>query len=128
MGAFYVPRRLLATCRTNLTSKFISTNKSLWSGWRDSNPRHPAPKAGALPDCATPRRPMYDPRHFEEPVSSAAYSTQESSAVNSCRNQSLLQESPDGFACASRHARIGSLHAVRRLGLTAVMTLPGETR
>ena len=26
-----------------------------WSGWRDSNPRHPAPKAGALPNCATPR-------------------------------------------------------------------------
>ena len=22
---------------------------------RDSNPRHPAPKAGALPDCANPR-------------------------------------------------------------------------
>lgn len=28
-----------------------------WSGWRDSNSRHPAPKAGALPDCATPRYP-----------------------------------------------------------------------
>src|SRR3982751_1951324 len=26
-----------------------------WSGWRDSNPRHLAPKASALPDCATPR-------------------------------------------------------------------------
>ena len=26
-----------------------------WSGRRDSNPRHPAPKAGALPDCAIPR-------------------------------------------------------------------------
>src|SRR5437764_922053 len=26
------------------------------SGWRDSNPRHLAPKASALPDCATPRR------------------------------------------------------------------------
>ncbi len=25
------------------------------SGWRDLNPRHPAPKAGALPGCATPR-------------------------------------------------------------------------
>ena len=29
---------------------------TLWSGWRDSNSRHPAPKAGALPDCATPRK------------------------------------------------------------------------
>jgi methylenetetrahydrofolate dehydrogenase (NADP+)/methenyltetrahydrofolate cyclohydrolase len=26
-----------------------------WSGQRDSNPRPPAPKAGALPDCAIPR-------------------------------------------------------------------------
>src|SRR5258706_10923176 len=26
-----------------------------WSGWRDLNSRHPAPKAGALPGCATPR-------------------------------------------------------------------------
>ena len=34
---------------TNLLS-FMS-----WSGMRDSNPRHPAPKAGALPDCANPR-------------------------------------------------------------------------
>ncbi len=25
------------------------------SAWRDSNPRHPAPKAGALPNCATHR-------------------------------------------------------------------------
>jgi hypothetical protein len=27
-----------------------------WSGRQDSNLRPPAPKAGALPDCATPRR------------------------------------------------------------------------
>ena len=26
-----------------------------WSGWRDSNPRPIAPKAIALPGCATPR-------------------------------------------------------------------------
>ena len=26
-----------------------------WSERRDLNPRQPAPKAGALPDCATPR-------------------------------------------------------------------------
>ena len=26
-----------------------------WSEWRDSNPRHLAPKASALPDCATLR-------------------------------------------------------------------------
>jgi hypothetical protein len=30
-----------------------------WSGWRDSNSRHPAPKAGALPGYATPRTRKY---------------------------------------------------------------------
>ena len=30
-------------------------DKEGWSGRQDSNLRHPAPKAGALPDCATPR-------------------------------------------------------------------------
>ncbi len=27
----------------------------IWSGRQDLNLRHPAPKAGALPSCATPR-------------------------------------------------------------------------
>src|SRR3990170_397419 len=27
----------------------------IWRGWQESNLRHPAPKAGALPGCATPR-------------------------------------------------------------------------
>jgi hypothetical protein len=31
------------------------------SGRRDSNPGPPAPKAGALPDCATPRRDSTPP-------------------------------------------------------------------
>ena len=30
--------------------------RSEWSGRRDSNPRLPAPEAGALPGCATPRQ------------------------------------------------------------------------
>ena len=29
-----------------------------WSGREDLNLRHPAPKAGALPGCATPRKEM----------------------------------------------------------------------
>ena len=36
----------------------MSYGRLIWSGWRDSNSRHPAPKAGALPDCATPRLPV----------------------------------------------------------------------
>jgi hypothetical protein len=31
-------------------------DETIWSGQRDSNPRPPAPKAGALPACAMPRR------------------------------------------------------------------------
>jgi hypothetical protein len=30
-----------------------------WSGWRDSNSRHLAPKASALPGCATPRTAQF---------------------------------------------------------------------
>ena len=38
-------------------SNYLQTERSSrWSGWRDLNSRHPAPKAGALPDCATPRK------------------------------------------------------------------------
>src|SRR3569833_268586 len=32
-----------------------------WSGRRDSNPRPSAPKADALPDCATPRQLDFTP-------------------------------------------------------------------
>ena len=44
-------------CRTDPKANSLLCGKpeGSWSGWRDSNPRHPAPKAGALPDCATPR-------------------------------------------------------------------------
>ena len=33
----------------------LSYGRFIWSGQRDLNPRPPAPKAGALPDCAMPR-------------------------------------------------------------------------
>ncbi len=33
----------------------VEENNGEKSGRRDSNPGPPAPKAGALPDCATPR-------------------------------------------------------------------------
>ena len=36
---------------------------TVWSGQRDLNPRPPAPKAGALPDCAIPRIPP-NPRNI----------------------------------------------------------------
>ena len=39
-----------------ITDHYRRMVEGKWSGWRDSNSRHPAPKAGALPDCATPRK------------------------------------------------------------------------
>ena len=33
----------------------LNYTRKKWSEWQDSNLRHPAPKAGALPNCATPR-------------------------------------------------------------------------
>jgi hypothetical protein len=38
--------------------------KEEWSGRRDSNPRPSAPKADALPDCATPRL-LFSLSHWE---------------------------------------------------------------
>src|SRR6185436_3760606 len=47
LGGFAGPQRALAAARTKCL---------FWSGWRDLNSRHLAPKASALPDCATPRK------------------------------------------------------------------------
>src|ERR1700704_4296124 len=33
----------------------LGGDQKIWSGWRDLNSRHLAPKASALPGCATPR-------------------------------------------------------------------------
>ena len=35
--------------------QLVSNQRAVWSGRGDSNARPPAPKAGALPGCATPR-------------------------------------------------------------------------
>ena len=48
--------RRLVLYPIELRAQLVGHSHFLWSGWRDSNSRHPAPKAGALPDCATPRR------------------------------------------------------------------------
>ena len=46
-----------ATCGlTTRRSAPLSYGHRQQSGWWDSNPRPPAPKAGALPNCATPRK------------------------------------------------------------------------
>ena len=48
----------IRTCYPRLRRPMLYPDElqaQIWSGWRDSNSRHPAPKAGALPDCATPR-------------------------------------------------------------------------
>ena len=45
-------------------SKFRTPDR-IWSGWRDSNSRPTAPKAVALPGCATPRfRPAARAAHY----------------------------------------------------------------
>ena len=57
-----------------ITEDYTEWEFGKWSGWRDLNSRHPAPKAGALPDCATPRKEDLDPfsvKHFETNIFSA---------------------------------------------------------
>jgi hypothetical protein len=64
LNKFYMPKLSgtpgrTRTCYPRLRRPMLYPNELraqfIWSGWRDSNSRHPAPKAGALPDCATPR-------------------------------------------------------------------------
>ena len=44
------------------------SNSITWSGRQDSNLRPPAPKAGALPSCATPRRSLPTLGHKDHPA------------------------------------------------------------
>ena len=54
----FPPGQPLLLCALSLTRLHRGVKIRIserWSGWPDSNRRQPAPKAGALPDCATPR-------------------------------------------------------------------------
>ncbi len=55
-----------------------------WSGRLDSNQRPPAPKAGALPGCATPRQPQ--PHHCTAPESADS----SASSVSRCCASRLI--------------------------------------
>src|SRR5438034_6645655 len=68
---------------------------SCWSGRRDSNPRPSAPKADALPDCATPRL-------------SLVYRIESASALKTCET---CYESPCRTARASGFRRPTSAEA-----------------
>src|SRR5580700_8018742 len=46
----------LAEFKPNTANAVQFQRVDQWSGRRDSNPRPSAPKADALPDCATPRQ------------------------------------------------------------------------
>ena len=63
--------------------------RRFWSGQRDSNPRHPAPKAGALPDCAMPR-PKADntnPNEFRQSLFSFL-----ASLIKACDNLAFAEK------------------------------------
>jgi hypothetical protein len=51
--------------------KWLKLNE-IWSGRGDLNARPPAPKAGALPGCATPRHAIILPHHSRNPAKLAA--------------------------------------------------------
>ena len=55
------PTELRAHAVFSKPKKMVISPK--WSEWRDSNPRHPAPKAGALPGCATLRQNFRRPHN-----------------------------------------------------------------
>ena len=51
----FEPTTFGATIRRSNQLNYTHHTDENWSGREDSNLRPPAPKAGALPDCATPR-------------------------------------------------------------------------
>ena len=57
------------TCSARVTTGCVAsyTTSHRWSGRRDLNPRPPAPKAGALPGCATSRGQGVGPQRGLEP-------------------------------------------------------------
>src|SRR5438067_9647494 len=57
---------LLRLRQVTLVARSLHKSCRKWSGRLDSNQRPPAPKAGALPGCATPRR-LYSNRLQEAP-------------------------------------------------------------
>ena len=48
-------RSLITTSEAKKRHQMMSFSKNDWSGRQDLNLRPPAPQAGALPSCATPR-------------------------------------------------------------------------
>src|SRR5258708_39302296 len=52
----YTAVAVKSRCVAGIVDITCIINHLCWSGRRDSNPRPSAPKADALPDCATPRR------------------------------------------------------------------------
>ncbi len=63
-----------------------------WSGREDSNLRLPAPKAGALPGCATPRL-KYKPKRITKLLKNASILTHRSTVNStSCPIYKILQE------------------------------------
>jgi hypothetical protein len=46
---------LITTAEAKKRHQMMSFSKNVWSGRQDLNLRPPAPQAGALPNCATPR-------------------------------------------------------------------------
>ena len=86
-----------------------------WSGWRDSNPRHPAPKAGALPGCATPRTCR---------SSEAAYYSRPRGASTTER----LQQRPPSPAEPARTSCRGRLNTCSRVLHVGVFRVTGFHR
>ena len=66
------------------SSRLSIDTATFWSGREDLNLRHPAPKAGALPGCATPRQSKLE-RHVSCPTLWNSSSTKASHKSDTCR-------------------------------------------
>ena len=82
--------------------------KNGWSGWRDLNPRPTAPKAVALPGCATPRRIPQPSNVTEFGNPRQRLCRLNAPARLTSPGSKRIMRSPDGATSAPKTARITS--------------------
>ena len=86
----------------------------IWSGWRDSNSRHLAPKASALPGCATPRGSPADSTRRPSPRSMNGTARFVGEIV-ACRTPRFWYKTPFASRSDTADGRRSASQAVSRL-------------
>src|SRR5947209_820179 len=89
----------------------ILESVKIWSGRGDLNARPPAPKAGALPGCATPRQKC----SLDSSLLQALEPVPASRCYPRARRIKMKMRKPDIARRIARHSRVSQAEAADRL-------------